>query len=159
LRLAIGATFSERIRVTESLKHPVFGQLRWEEKYSWWFAQIQLPSAKWLEVIVNPGDGDRFAFIEPAARLYRRALKAERRILRDAIREELLELYNDAWRQGDDPRLTAAELLNRLELSLIDLDTVVPVTLSYEAGDMFGGHGVAVEVDEELQFEDIDLRG
>ena len=41
----------------------------------------------------------------------------------------------------------------------IDIDTVVPVTLTYEAGNLFGGHGVAVEVDDELQFQDIDLRG
>jgi hypothetical protein len=145
--------------VAESLKHPVFGKLHWEQKYSWWITQIRLPSADWLDVIVNPGDEDRFAFIEPAAKLYRRAMKAERRILRDAIREELLELYNDTWRQSDDRRLTATELMNRLEFSLIDIDTVVPVTLSYEAGDLFGGHGVAVEVDDELQFQDIDLRG
>ena len=97
--------------MTDSLKHPVFGKLRWDEKYSWWVTKVRLPSNGKLDVILNPDDEEgRFAFVEVAAKLYRRAMKAERRILRDAIREELLELYNGTWRQ-DAPRLTAAKIL------------------------------------------------
>jgi hypothetical protein len=145
--------------MAETLAHPVFGELRWDRKRSWWFTHdASVPAAKRLDVIVNPGDEDRFAFLEPAAKLYRRALKAERRILRDAIREELLELHNDVWRHGE-PKLTAKGLMDRLELSLIDIDTIVPLTICYEAGPLFGGHSVAVETDDELQFTDADLRG
>jgi hypothetical protein len=140
------------------IKHPVFGELRWDQKYSWWSTQLRLPSGNQLEVIVNPVDTDRFSFIDAAAKHYRRALKGERRILRDAIREELLDLYNDYWRQGEK-RLTARELMNRLKLSLIEFGTVVPITLNYEAGDLFGHHAVAVFVDDELQFDGIDLEG
>jgi hypothetical protein len=139
--------------------HPVFGELRWEQEYGWWSTQVRLSAAERLDVIVNPGDDDRFAFIESAAKLYCRAMRAERRILRDALREELLELYNDTWRRGEEPELTAKELMSRLKFSLIEIDTVVPITLNYEAAGLFGGHSVAVEVDEELQFQDIDLQG
>ena len=145
--------------MAELRTHPVFGDLRWEQQYSWWSTQVRLPKAQQLDVIVNPGDDDRFAFIELAAKLYRRAMRAERRILRDALREELLELYNDTWRRGDEPELTAKELMSRLKFSLIEIDTVVPITLNYEAAGLFGGHSVAVEVDEELQFQDLDLQG
>jgi hypothetical protein len=145
--------------VAESITHPVFGELRWDSQRTWWFAQIPLPSGEQVEVIVTPGDEDRIAFVELAAKLYERARKAERRILRDALREELLELYNETWRQGNQPKLTAKELTSQLTLALIEIDTLIPVTLSYEAGDLFGGHGVAIEVDESLQFQDIDLRG
>jgi hypothetical protein len=86
-------------------------------------------------------------------------MRAERRILRDATREELLELYNDTWRQGQEPKLTAKELMSRLKFSLIEIGGVAPITLGYEAVGLFGGHSVAVEVDEELQFQDIDLQG
>jgi hypothetical protein len=144
--------------MTKVIVHPVFGELRWDRKCSWWFAELSVPSAKRLGVIVNPGDEDRFVFLEPAAKLYRRVFKAERRILRDAIREKLLELYNDVWRQGE-PKLTEKRLMDRLGLSLIDIDTVVPLTIWYEAGALFGGHSVAVEIDDELQFQDVDLRG
>src|SRR6516165_4729611 len=97
--------------------HPVFGELRWEQEYGWWSTQVRLSAAERLDVIVNPGDDDRFAFIESAAKLYCRAMRAERRILRDALREELLELYNDTWRRGEEPELTAKELMSRLKFS------------------------------------------
>jgi hypothetical protein len=35
----------------------------------------------------------------------------------------------------------------------------VPIEFSYGAGELFGHHGVVVEVDAELRFRDIDLRG
>ena len=147
--------------MAETITHRDFGELRWEQEYSWWFTQLRLPSGDWLDMIVDPGDGDRFAFLEPAANLFRWALGTEQRILRDAIRAELLELYNDIWQQGDEPELTADELMSRLEWTLLDISAspIVPVTFSYDAGDLFGGHSVAVKVDGELRFRDIDLRG
>ena len=49
----------------------------------------------------------------------------------------------------------------RLEWTLLSVSAldIVPVEFSYHAGELFGGHGVAVEVDAELRFRDIDLRG
>ncbi len=44
--------------MAESLTHPVFGDLRWEAKFSWWLTQIRLESGEWLDVIVAPGDDD-----------------------------------------------------------------------------------------------------
>jgi hypothetical protein len=145
----------------EILSNPVLGELRWEPKYDWWFSQIKLPSGDWLDVIVNPGDGDRYAFIEPAAKLFRWALDNEQRILADALRMELLELYNGAWRQGDEPVLTADGLAARLEWTLlvVSASDIVPVEFSYAAGELFGYHGVTIEVDAKLRFRDIELRG
>ena len=144
---------------SEHLTHPVLGTLGWLPEFSHWFAQLPRPSGGRLDVIVDPGDGDRHEFIEPAAGLFRRALKAEPRLRRQAIRAELLDLYNDTWRQAAEPVLSDGELASRLELTLVDVGTVVPVTLHYEAGELFGGHGVAVELDERLRFDGLDLRG
>ncbi len=148
-------------RSSETLSHPVFGELAWLPDYSHWFAQIPQADGYYLDVIVNPCDGDRHAFVEPAAKLYKWALKNKRRILADALREELLELYNDTWRQCDEPELTADELTARLELALVVVSAsdIVPVEFSYLAGDLFGGHHPTIGVDAELRFRDIDLRG
>ena len=64
------------------------------------------------------------------------ALKAERRIIRAALKAELLELYNETWRQRADPVLTAAEMTDLLQWSLLEISAseIVPVTFSYEAG-------------------------
>ena len=74
----------------------------------------------------------------------------ERQVLAEAIRAELLELYNDTWRQGDEPALSADELTTRLEWQLLDVRAsgFVPIEFSYGAGELFGYHGVTVSVDE-----------
>jgi hypothetical protein len=146
---------------SETLAHPIFGSLGWLPDYSHWYTQFRLPSGDWLDVIIDPGDGDRHEFLEPGAKLFRWALDNERRILSDAIQAELLELYNGTWRQSEEPELTAGELTARLDwqLVVVNASEIVPVEFSYGAGELFGYHGVTVEVDANLQFRDIDLRG
>src|SRR4051812_37207455 len=93
-------------RRSETLTHPVFGKVRWEQQYGWWFAQGRDSTGEWLAVRIDAEEADRLAAIDPAAKLYRRAIRSERRIIKDAIRDKVLELYNDTWR-GDDFKLTA----------------------------------------------------
>ncbi|MCI0458931.1 MAG: hypothetical protein L0Z62_18390 [Gemmataceae bacterium] len=146
---------------SENLTHPVLGTLGWLPEYSHWFTQLRLPSGEWLDVIVDPGDTDRFEFLPRAAELFRWAFDNERRVLAEAMRAELLELYNDTWRQDDEPILSSEELAARLAWTLlcVSASDLVPVEFSYDAGELFGWHGVTVEVDAEFQFRDIDLRG
>ena len=146
---------------SEYLNHPVLGNLGWLPEYSHWFTQLRLPSGEWLDVIVDPGNTDQFEFLPRAAELFQWAMANERRMLADAIRAELLELYNHTWRQSDDPILSGEELTSRLDWQLLSVseNDIVPVEFSYGAGELFGYHGVTVEVDAELKFRDIDLRG
>jgi hypothetical protein len=147
--------------VSERLSHPVFGELGWLPKYSHWFTQIRQPSGEWLDVIVDSGDDDRYAFLEPAATLFRWAQENERRILEEAIRATILDLYNDTWRQGDDDTLTEEELARQLEWVFLKISSseVVPITFSYDAGDLFGRHCVDVDVNAQLRFRGIELVG
>lgn len=146
---------------SEHLTHPVLGTLGWLPEFSHWFAQLPLPVGGQLDLIVNPGSDDRFEFLPRAAELYQWAMANERRVLAVAMRAQLLELYNDTWRQEDEPALSCEELAGRLEwqlLSVIACD-IVPVEFSYDAGDLFGYHGVTVKVDDSLSFRSVELRG
>ena len=57
--------------------------------------------------------------------------------------------------------MSAEGLTVLLEWTLLTVSAgkIVPVQFSYHAGELFGGHGVAVEVDAGLRFRGIDLRG
>ena len=142
----------------ESLTDPVLGELRWEAPFSWWFTQIRLASGEWLDVIIDPGDKGPLAFVGRAARLYSRAMEAEQEILGQAIESGLLDLYNQ-WRQEDERQMTPEEVKNQLALTFVRIDTVTPITLSYDAGDRFGGHSVDVKVDERFQATGVTLVG
>lgn len=145
----------------ESITHPLFGELRWDDQSESWFAQVRDSAGEWLDVVIEPGDEERHSVVERAASLFQRALPAEPRIQRAAVRQELLELYNDTWRRNDDPELTANDLIARLKFTFIKLQPGWdnPVTLSYDAGDLFGEHAVDVELDEKLRVTGTDLVG
>jgi hypothetical protein len=153
-----GATVAEP---SETLSHPVFGELGWLPEYSHWFTQIKQPSGECLDVIVDPGDGDRYASLEPAATLFRWAQENERRILDEAIKASILDLYNDTWRQGDDDTLTEDELAGQLKWTYLKISTSQRCTIifSYDAGDLFGRHCLDVEVNAQLRFRGINLAG
>jgi hypothetical protein len=144
--------------MAESLTHAVFGELRWEAESSWWFTQMRLPAGDWLDAIVEPGDEDPAAFVERAATLFRRAMDAERKILHEAVQVRVLDLH-DAWRQEDEPRLTAEGLEEQLELTFVRLDSVAPLVMSYWPGEVFGGHSVDVTVDDQLRVTGVTLVG
>jgi hypothetical protein len=145
---------------SERLSHPVLGELGWLPQYGHWFTQLFRPSGGRLDVVVDPGDEDRFGFLAQAAELFRWALDNERRVLADAMRAELLELYNGTWRQGGEPVLSARRLTARLGWALLTVSAseTVPVEFGYDAGGLFGGHCVAVEVGAELRYRDVDLQ-
>lgn len=148
----------------DTITHPVFGRLRWEAQYGYWFAQVRDASGG-FDVIVEPGGADRVAFLDAAADLYARALRAERQLLRTAVDCYLLELYNDGWRDSagvDEFDLTAEEFAARLRLDgvTIDLNSRFAIRLGYDAGyDMFGGHLVEVCLDRNLKYVRSSLLG
>lgn len=146
---------------SEYLTHPVLGTLGWLPEFSHWFAQLPLPSGEQMDLIVDPGDGDRHEFLPRAAELFQWAMANERQVLANAMSAELLELYNDTWRQGDEPELSADVLAERLvwQSLTVSASDIVSVEFSYDAGELFGHHGITVEVDESLGFRDIELRG
>ncbi len=91
-------------------------------------------------------------------------LANERRIFQDAVQTKLLELYNDGWRQEDEPVLSEEEFSAQLEWQLLKINAsdVVPIEFWYDPGELyesFGGHVVSVEVDAELQFRGANLIG
>jgi hypothetical protein len=80
-------------------------------------------------LFIEPGDTDRHDFLPPAIDLFTWAVANERAILTEAVRDEVLELYNEVWRQRPARKLTARDLISRLQWELLvesDND-VVPV--------------------------------
>jgi hypothetical protein len=142
------------------INHPVFGEIVWELPRECWFLQVPIPAGGIVDVSIKPHDQDPLLILDIAAETFQGVLRDERRILRDAIREELLELYNGTWCRAGH-KLTEPELMEQLRFEYLEINPgwVVPVILSYAAGDLFAGHSVDVEVDEQLQFSDINLIG
>lgn len=139
---------------TEFLTHPVFGTLGWLPQYLHWFAQPTRANGTRPDVILDPHDGDRYAFLPRAAELFLWAIDHQEALLDEAIRSMLLELYNERWCQEGDPELDAAAFKDVLcwDLLTIRAWTVQPVEFGYDPGELFGGHCLTVRVDGELRY-------
>jgi hypothetical protein len=144
-------------RLFDSSYHPVFGSLTWDDRRKQWSTQYRLQSGEQLDVVVDPGDEDRVAFLDQAAPYFTWALENERRILHEAITSHLLDLYNNGWREEEDPVLSAEEFTACLHWDLLKIGTIVPVEFGYDPAEMFGGHGIMVKVDAQLQYRGASL--
>jgi hypothetical protein len=146
---------------SDDLTHPIFGTLRWEPDDGTWFTQVHVTSGDVIDLLITPYDEDRFAFLTRASELFQWAMVNERRILAQAVEVELLELYNNTWRRGVEPVVSAADLMAKLEWHVlcVNADAAVSLDYGYGAGALFGNHGLSVEVDENLRFRGIDLLG
>jgi hypothetical protein len=77
---------------------------------------------------------------------------------RSRIARDLLRLYNENWRNGEELELLDEDgFMRRISLSGIsigaaDFGSDGCVSLDYSAGDLFAGHAIEVNLDSDLQY-------
>lgn len=143
---------------SEVLGNATFGQLEWDARMSRWMTTCRLPTGASLEVHITPYQTDRHAFVAIAEEMFRWAIDHERAMLSTAIRSYLLDLYNEGWKQEDEPLLTEPRFSAHLEWRLLKLtaNSSVPIEYVYDPGELYealGGHLISVRLDKERQFK------
>jgi hypothetical protein len=73
--------------------------------------------------------------------------------------EGLLEIKNNEWRDDDEPKLTAAQFLDRLTLETISIASDGDFEFWYNDGDLFGGHSIVVRGNLELGLMEVCTEG
>lgn len=146
----------------ESLIHPLLGHLVWVSEESLWVAHYHIPSGNQLTVYFNPHRTDRYAFIEPATELFRWAFDNERDVLYEAISAYLLNLYNEEWRQDDEPMLSADDFAALMQWKSVRItaSSNVPIEFWYDPVklyEFFGGLAISVRVNANLQYHEASL--
>jgi hypothetical protein len=143
--------------MAEAFFNDVFGRLEWDGRLGGWLGGIDWPPGQNTEVVIwLPGDdvaGGLRAAAEGLEWLQDHEGQARR-----SVAEEMLEVYNDAWLEEGGP-LTAAELFRRLELLRVGFEEDGSLLLSYDAGDLFGGHVVDAEFGPNHSFRGAGLVG
>ena len=68
--------------------------------------------------------------------------------MRDFAAKQYLAIYNDTWREEEDPILTAVEFFSRLNRpSIVLYDEIGAAAIYFEDSDMFAGHSIEVSID------------
>lgn len=124
--------------MAEPFHHEVFGWLKWDPVLSCWLGGIDWPPGLHTEVAIWLPDGDLDAGLRQA-RESLDWLRQNERGARLAVADEMVEVYNDVWRDEVEP-ITSAEFACRTELLRIGFEDDGSLLLSYDGRDMFGGH-------------------
>ncbi|HZY90391.1 MAG TPA: DUF2262 domain-containing protein [Gemmataceae bacterium] len=134
----------------------VFGRLEWDSQLGGWLGGIDWPPGLHTEVAIwLPGD-DLAGGLRMAGEGLE-WLQAHEGQARRCVAEEMLEVYKD-WQDAEGP-LTTAELFRHLELVRIGLEEDGSLLLTYDAGELFGGHVVDAEFGPDRSFRGADLVG
>jgi hypothetical protein len=143
--------------MAEAFFNDVFGRLEWDRELGCWLGGIDWPPGRHTEVALWLSGDDLAADLRMAADSLE-WLQAHEGQARRCAAEEMLEVYNDTWQDEAGP-LTAAELFRRLELVRIGFEEDGSLLLTYDAGELFGGHLVDAEFGPDRSFRGADLVG
>jgi hypothetical protein len=143
--------------MAEAIHNDVFGRLTWDRELCCWLGGIDWPPGLHTEVAIWQPDED-VAFALRMAQDGLGWLRAHEESARRRVAWEMLGLYNEAWREEDEP-VGEEEFAGRLELVRIGFLEDGSLLLSYDAGEMFGGHVVDGEFAPDRTFRGAGLVG
>jgi hypothetical protein len=133
--------------------HPGVGELRWVEGHSAWEGTVELlpgcPVAFDIVAEAEWAGAEPAELFEAAAAFLAWARGFESRC-RVRVADDLLDVYNRVWADDDPeegpPPHTRPEFLAAIRLSGLSLYHTGASSWSYNASDLFAGHGIWVLV-------------
>jgi hypothetical protein len=143
--------------VIEPIHDETFGWLEWDPVLSCWLGGIDWPAGLHTEVAIWVPDGELAAGLR-RARENLAWLKRNEENARRYVAGEMLEVYNDAWRDEDEP-ITEDEFIHRTELVRVGFYDDGSLVLSYDGRDMFGGHVIDGDFGADRSFRGANLVG
>ena len=129
-----------------------FGQLIWDGSLSRWKTEIEIDGDTVPLSIRDWGDRDVSETLQDAQELIEN-WEQWRSKIDDAQIRDLLNLYNDTWRDDDSPRLTSTELQNRLSISSVDCEDSGWRCVYYDQDDLFTDHIIEMRISPEGEVE------
>ena len=143
-----------------TLQDEVLGTLTWNADLDWWEGRVDLSAGHPVRLSLTVEEED--ADVEPAQEiahgrrvlLFLRGHEPEARLV---AADELLEIYNAEWNEGEP--LDDEEFMGRLTLDDVNVSFDGSAELFYRDDGLFAGHTVLVMVDANGNFADADIAG
>ncbi len=124
-------------------QHKRFGTLTFDSTYEHYGATVTW-AGKSIELILEAEEEEQLeAALDVALNLWNDQTMWNNRIL-DFTVQEKLDLYNDIWREDDDPELTPEEFKSRISLATVCVYPGGEFEFHYGDGDLFASHMIAV---------------
>ena len=138
--------------------HDYFGSMKLDEKRRLYSATLEFSPTHKVSVLIDWMGTAPAEALKQSQEVCERVRTREPEY-RSRIAHDLLRLYNDNWRNGEELELLDADrFMRRISLSGITLGAADfgssdgCVSLDYSAGDLFAGHSIEVHLDSDLQY-------
>ncbi|MBW4618837.1 MAG: DUF2262 domain-containing protein [Cyanosarcina radialis HA8281-LM2] len=135
------------------------GYFIWDDEYDWWSCEIEIFPGQIVGLSVDPEEPEEIeesVVFELASRTLA-LIRASEINLRDRAAERLLETHNTSWNR--DAPIDRQEFIDRMTLEDITIYANGRANLSYDDGDLFGGHAIVINIDPNGSFENVSLFG
>jgi hypothetical protein len=138
--------------------HDYFGSMKLDEKRRLYSATLEFSPTHKVSVLIDwMGTAPAEALKQSQEACER--VRAREPEYRSRIARDLLRLYNDNWRNGEQLELLDKDgFMRRISLSGITIGAADFgseggwVSLDYSDGDLFAGHSIGVHLDRDLQY-------
>jgi hypothetical protein len=136
--------------------HPQLGTLVFDDKARWWVGRVVFGGHQDVRLTVDAPRGVDDTFFEIAARIL---TTVECDALKDTAVMHLYAVFDRSWRSSDGPDVDQAGFRALLRPVCIAVQDDGAASVSFDDGQMFGGHTIIVGLDASLQLREAELAG
>lgn len=133
-----------------------FHGLEYDSESDEYTGKIELKNENFIEVTISIEDEDKATVLKLAEKTLQIIKKQEENYKRKTS-EELIELHNETWNEGDI--ITKEEFVKRINLESIMFYCEGNAELYYNDGDLFWGHTIVVDINEKGEYESAQIYG
>jgi hypothetical protein len=126
-------------------EHPALGRFAWNGEFEYWEGKVEL-DGNVCDLTLRDWGSQPVAATAERAVLFLGDWSSWRERVQQAIIDDLFTLYNETWRDADQPPLKLDEFFLRLRLNAIQFTDDNWCSLSFYQSDLFTDHGVDVSV-------------
>jgi hypothetical protein len=154
------AVLNERAK-PRTIDDPVLGPLTLDRAYDWYEGTRTIRGHEYKVTVETPDPDDDRKVARAVAKASAAIRQIERGLagLREAIAEELLDTYNDSWRDdGDGKRLSRAAFKRRPSLQSVVVASG-RTTVYFDDDELFLGHTIEVRLSARGRVSEVCLAG
>jgi hypothetical protein len=125
------------------------GHLTWEAEMDWWSCNVELHPGSPIEFCVSAtaADGLRPVALIQSGHDALVLIQRQEEEIKLATAEQLLDLHNEAWNEGDP--IDRATFASRMKIESIIAYPDGTTEITYDDGNLFLGHTIFVGLDRE----------
>lgn len=118
--------------------------------------KVEIQKGYFIDVTISVESFDKDLVFEVAENTFE-TIKVSEELYKEKIAEDLMQLHNEVWNEG---RMTNKdEFKKRIKMQGMLIFCVGNAELYYDDGDLFWGHTIVVDIDENGLYQDAQIFG